>query len=182
VDIAPPTRPVRFCGKEAVFHYVGPVSVKPGETFVHALERRGRVNTDLCIDHSRERFITMEPFLKDGQVTMRCLEFTRLTLTCQSCHSVFRFEPLKPTTVRTAPLASQSNGYFPIPHHFCPACGSPAVAAFNPELDYWEVVAKDLDLPVDVTVDFFNHWMRDRNTPAKFIEWIKSIQEEVDAE
>lgn len=181
LDIAPAYRPPKFCGKPAVFHYIGPLIVKPGETQVHALKRRGRITSDLCLDHSRERLLSMEPFLKDGLVTMRCLEFTRLTLTCQTCQSIFRFEPVRPIVVRNAPLASQSNGYTLIPNHYCPACGSPAVAEFNPELDYWEIVAKLLDLPVGTTIDFYSHWMRDKNTPAKFVEWIKEIQAEVEA-
>lgn len=173
---------MQFCAEPAAFHYSGIVKIKGAETREHAIERRGQNHVDLCMEHSRERFIDMEPALKTGQVTMRCLEFTKLTLLCSSCHSLFRYEPLKPVVVRGADEQSLSNGYFPIPHHFCPVCGCPAVAEYNAELDYWEIIAGQLGLPVSLTIKVYSHWLRDRTATSKFIEYIQAIMKEMDAE
>jgi hypothetical protein len=132
------------------------------------------------MEHSRVRFIDMEPALKTGQATMRRLEGTKLTLHCKACHSLFRFEPLKPVVVRGADEASQSNGYFPVPSHFCPVCGSPATAEINPELDYWEIIAGELGLPVGLTTTVYSMWMKDRRADGKFIDYIQTILRELD--
>jgi hypothetical protein len=81
---------------------------------------------------------------------------------------------------KNATVASQSNGYRLIPNHFCPACGAPAVAEFNPELDYWDILAKELDLPTDLTIEVFTHWMKDRNADNKFVDYIREIQRELE--
>jgi hypothetical protein len=172
---------MQFCGDKAAFHYSGIVKIKGGETREHAIERRGRIEIDLCMGHSRERFIDMEPALKSGQATMRCLEFTKLTLQCTKCHSLFRFEPLKPVVVRGADEQSMSNGYFPIPNHFCPVCGNPAITEVNPELDYWEIIAGQLELPVSLTIEIYSHWLKDRTATNKFVEYIQALMKELDA-
>jgi hypothetical protein len=144
---------MQFCGVGAVFHYSGLVKTRGAETRQHAIERRGRVEVDLCMEHSRVRFIDMEPALKTGQATMRRLEGTKLTLHCKACHSLFRFEPLRPVVVRGADEASQSNGYFPVPSHFC---------------------------PVGLTTTVYSMWMKDRRADGKFIDYIQTILRELD--
>lgn len=171
-----------FCGEPASFHYSGTIRPRPGLTLVHTLERFGRIEKDLCLQHSRETFINMEPALRDGTATMRCLEFTKLTLRCTKCNSIFRFEPLRPVMVRSSNEQSPAGNYFPIPNHYCPVCGAQAVAEYNPALDYWEIIAAKLDLPVSLTVQIYSHWMKDAQASAKFIEYIQQILAELDTE
>jgi hypothetical protein len=121
----------------------------------------------------------MAAFLKSGEVTLRCLEFTKLTLNCSACKSLFRFEPIRPLVSKHAASQSASNGYYPIPNHFCPVCGSPAVAEFNPELDYWELISSSLDLPVGLTLQIYSHWLKDKFATAKFIDYVMEIQQEL---
>ena len=171
-----------FCSEPASFHYSGIVRPRPGLTLAHTLERYGRVEKDLCMQHSREVFIDMEPALRDGTATMRCLEFTKLTLNCTACNSIFRFEPLRPIMVRSSATESPQGHYFPIPNHYCPVCGAQAVAQYNPTLDYWELIAAKLDLPVALTLTIYSHWMKDATATATFVEYIQSVIAELDAE
>lgn len=171
---------VRLCGDDAVFRYIGPVQVRSGETYVHALQRRGRTVVDLCMDHTRLFFVGMEPALKDGIAVMRCLVQTKLTLHCQSCQSLFRFEPLRPNVVRTAAQPSQHDGYYLIPNHFCPNCGSAAIAQFDPSLDYWELLSAKLDLPTYLTPKLFSLYQADKTATAKFVDYIQQILSELD--
>lgn len=173
---------LRFCEQPASFHYTGILKPRPGLTLAHTLERYGRMNKDLCMEHSRETFINMEPALQDGSATMRCLEFTKLTLTCNSCKSIFRFEPLRPVMVRTANVESEQGHYFPIPNHYCPVCGKQTVAKFDPTLDYWEIISSRLDLPVELTLQIYSHWMKDALATAQFVEYVQSVLAELDSE
>lgn len=172
----------QFCAEPASFHYSGTVRPRPGLTIAHTLERYGRIEKDLCLQHSRETFISMEPALRDGQATMRCLEFTKLTLSCTACNSIFRFEPLRPIMIRTSTEESPHGNYFPIPNHYCPVCGARSVAEYNPTLDYWEIIATRLDLPVALTLQIYSHWMRDSHSTANFIEYVQQVLNELEEE
>lgn len=171
-----------ICGESAYFRYTGLVHVKSGETYIHAIMRRGRTVVDLCMEHSRDVFINMEPALKDGSAQMRCLVQTKLTLHCTACQSLFRFEPLRPTVVKRASTASMHNGYTLIPNHFCPNCGSPATAEFNPALDYWEVLSNSLNLDMQDTQQIYSLFLADKTATSKFVDYVTSIMKELDDE
>lgn len=178
---------LNFCGGPASFHYRGIVQVRQGETYLHALARRGRISHDLCMDHTRDVFIRMEPALRDGSASVQCLEFTKLTLYCKACVSTFRLQPLNPVTVRSAAQASQSNGYFLIPNHFCPNCGQPCVSTFDPTLDWWELTigaidpTNQLQLNPQLVQEIYAAWQRDPTATSKFVEYVQSIISELDA-
>lgn len=155
-----------FCGVNAAFRYTGLVPLKTNENQTVALKLRGRMVLDECMDHSRLTFINMEPALRDQTATMRCLVQTRLTIRCTACQSVFRFEPLAPTVVKA-------------PGNFCPNCGAKSSATtFDPQLDYWELIATQLDLADDVklTQQIHSLWLRDRTATSKFIDYVTEIQ------
>lgn len=173
---------LEWCGERAYFRYWGIVRRQSGLTQQHSIERFGRMVKDLCLEHTRFVMIEMEPALKDGTARLQCLEFTKLTLHCESCQSFFRYESLRPTVHRAATRASESDGYHLIPNHYCPNCGACTVAVANPELDYWEIIAKQLKLPVGLTTEIHRHWMRDKTATAKFVEYVTTILEELDAE
>src|SRR5216683_3190265 len=125
----------KLCGEPASFRYTGLVPLRHNENQTEAIRLRGRIVVDECMDHTRETLIRMEPALKEHSATMRCLVQTRLTIRCDACHSVFRFEPVAPTVHKA-------------PGRFCPNCGIQATSTTNdPALDYWELISQALNLP-----------------------------------
>lgn len=146
-----------LCNDPAYFRYKGLASVDPD---------KGQVIVDQCLSHSRSTFQRMEPALKDGLVTMRCLVQTKMTIRCHKCKSVFRFEPLAPTVVRA-------------PGRFCPNCGTTAgdvSTTVDPELDYWEIISADLDLPTGLVKQIYSIWLADRTATNKFVQYVTEIQ------
>lgn len=160
----------KLCGEPAYFRYVGIKAVILGETEAQ-WAARGRVVVDQCMDHARETFTRMEPALRDHSAQMRCLVFTRLTIHCNSCKSFFRMEPMSPTMHRQ-------------PGRHCPNCGEASLAAFDPTLDYWEILAQAIpgDIPPKLLQTIHALWVKDRTATAKFIDYVTSIQQELEDE
>src|SRR5688572_4956525 len=131
-----------LCLKPAAFRYSGLVPKKiKGSDQTYATRAKERVTIDTCMDHTRRIFITMEPAFRDGEVRMRCLLQTKLTIHCKVCSSVFRFEPLPPTTLK-------------MPGRFCPNCGAGSnkgdvLTSIDPQLDYWDLVSQEIGLEGD---------------------------------
>ena len=168
--ISNPNAPPEFCGHPATFRYEGLIRIHGHEDVATALALRGQNITDLCMDHSREMFIRMEPALRGHQAVMRCLLFTRVTQQCTACRSLFRTELVPPLLHKE-------------PARFCPNCGAsfPNVTTTqDPELDYWEIIAETLDLPTGLTTQIHAHWMRDRTATSAFIDYVHQIQSELD--
>ena len=158
-----------FCGEPAAFDYQGLVTPRSGETYQLALKRRGKVHEMRCMEHTRETFTRMEPALRDGSASLRCIIHERLTIYCRSCQSLFRFEPLPPTTVK-------------MPGKFCPNCARPTVVRLDPTLDYWEIISEALGLGASsalFTARLHSEWIKDRTATAAFVEYISSIMEEL---
>lgn len=169
-----------LCKLPAAFRYWGMVPPKiPGSDQSYVKRAAARVSLDKCMEHTRETFIRMEPAFKTGEVRMRCLLQTKYTIHCTSCSSLFRFEPLQPTTVR-------------MPGHFCPNCGAGpslngepggVLRTMDPQLDYWELVAAEIGLDSDTTLAQVIHslWLEDKHATTKFVEYVQSIQSEIDS-
>ena len=158
-----------LCGQPAAFRYSGLVPLKvtgpAGDTIAARL--KARIIIDECMEHARETFIAMEPALRDHTAVMRCLVQTKLTIRCNACHSLFRFEPLRPTVHKQ-------------PGRFCPNCGAASTSTtFDPTLDYWELVAQSFppewELPVSLIQTIYSHWLKDRTATAEFVNYITSI-------
>ncbi len=161
--------PPNFCGGNAVFRYEGLVTIGANETKEEAIALRGRNTLDLCLDHSRQMFSRMEPALKDGKATMRCLVQDRQTIRCGKCQSTFRFEPLQPTMHKA-------------PGRYCPHCGAQAVTTVDPQLDYWELIVQQLpgELPPYLAARIHSLWIADRTSTAQFIDYVTQIYGELE--
>jgi hypothetical protein len=146
-----------LCGNPASFLYIGVPNYKNPEKI-----ERARLYE--CMKHIRDTFIKMEPALREGSAVVRCVVQTKLTVHCAACGSLFRFEPLPPTVHK-------------MPGRFCPNCGQSAVAFFDPQLDYWELMAKELpgELAAGLVAELHSHWVKDTKTEQQFVEYIKSV-------
>ena len=159
----------KLCGLPSAFLYEGIVRPKRNESMAEAIEKRGQVKVFECLDHARRTFLDMEPALKDGEARMRCVVQVRITIRCDSCNSLYRFEPVPPTMHK-------------MPGKFCPNCGNATVRSIDPELDYWELVAASLDdqeLPIPLVRKIYTMWMQDPSAKAKFVAYVNEVLAEV---
>lgn len=96
---------------------------------------------------------------------MECLAVSRVTLTCNSCKSQFRFER---TGLRTSTW---------IPD-FCPHCGTKGVVTtLDAERDYWEILAESYGLTVELTKGLYEIW--DPNMDQNFGDFVRKELAEV---
>jgi len=61
---------------------------------------------------------------------------------------------------------------------FCPNCGSPTLKERDPQQDYWELIASELDLTVELTTMLYDAWLHDAQFET-FREFVQAMELEV---
>lgn len=124
----------------------------------------------LCNDCAFRIMTTMAPSLHNNEANMQSMILNKYTLHCTTCFTDFRLSLAVDDPVLINNLNNQTA--------YCPNCGHYATKRRDPTLDFWELIAEELSLNVELTRMLYDGWLHDRQFTT-FREYVQAMEDEV---